>query len=85
LEYNQLAVEALYRFGKSEQFYGGIKYNTVSNSTKESVDRIEAAAGWFITKNIVTKLEYVNQTNNIATYTDGAGFKGMMFEAAISF
>jgi hypothetical protein len=83
--YNQLAAEALYRFGKSEQFYGGIKYNTVSNSNKESVDRIEAGAGWFITKNIVTKLEYVNQTYDIATYTAGAGFKGMMFEAAISF
>jgi hypothetical protein len=83
--YNQLSVEALYRFGKSEQFYGGVKYNTVSNSSKEKVDRIEVAAGWNITKNIVSKLEYVNQTYDIATYTKGAGFKGMMFEAAISF
>lgn len=83
--YNQLAAEALYRFGKSEQFYGGIKYNTVSNSNNESVDRIEAGAGWYITKNILTKLEYVNQTYNIATYSAGAGFKGLMFEAAISF
>jgi hypothetical protein len=83
--YNQLSVEALYRFGKIEQFYGGAKYNTVSNSNKEKVDRIEVAAGWNITKNILAKLEYVNQTYNIATYTAGAGFKGMMFEAAISF
>lgn len=83
--FNQLDVEALYRFGKSEQFYGGVKYNTVSNSAKEKVDRIEAGAGWFITKNVVAKLEYVNQTYNIATYTPKAGFKGMMFEAAISF
>jgi hypothetical protein len=83
--YTQLSAEALYRFGKSEQFYGGVKYNTVSNSNKEKVDRIEIAAGWDITKNIVTKLEYVNQTYNIATYTAGSGFKGMMVEAAISF
>jgi hypothetical protein len=83
--YTQLAGEALYRFGKSEQFYGGVKYNTVSNSAKEKVNRIEVAAGWKMTKNIVTKLEYVNQKYNIATYTADAGFKGMMFEAAISF
>jgi hypothetical protein len=83
--FNQLAVEALYRFGKDEQFYGGVKYNTVSNSKSENVNRIEASAGWFITKNIVTKLEYVTQKYNIPTYSANAGFNGLMFEAAISF
>jgi hypothetical protein len=83
--YTQLAVEALYRFGKSEQFYGGAKYNTVSNSKSENVNRIEVVAGWFMTKNIVTKLEYVNQKYNISTFSPDAGFNGLMFEAAISF
>jgi hypothetical protein len=83
--YNQLAVEALYRFGKSEQFYGGVKYNTVSNSNNEDVNRIEVAAGWFLTKNILTKLEYVSQKYNTTAYSANAGFKGIMFEAAISF
>jgi hypothetical protein len=83
--YNQLAIEALYRFGKQEQFYGGVKYNTVSNSAKENVNRIEVGAGWFITKNIVSKLEYVTQKYNTSAYSANAGFKGIMFEAAISF
>jgi len=83
--FNQLAVEALYRFGKSEQFYGGVKYNTVSNSNNEDVNRIEVGAGWFITKNIVSKLEYVTQKYNTAAYSANAGFNGIMFEAAISF
>ena len=83
--YNQMAVEALYHFGGNEQYYGGIKYNTVSNSNSEKVNRVEVSGGWFITKNILTKLEYVNQKYNTVAYTDGAGFKGMMVEAAISF
>jgi hypothetical protein len=83
--YNQLDAEALYRFGKNEQFYGGVKYNTVSNSNSEKVNRLEVSGGWFITKNILAKLEYIDQKYNIAAYSADAGFKGMMFEAAISF
>jgi hypothetical protein len=83
--YNQLAIEALYRLGKNEQFYVGGKYNTISNSTNENVNRVEVGGGWFITKNVVAKLEYVNQKYNTTAYTADAGFKGVMFEAAISF
>ena len=83
--YNQLAIEALYRFGKNEQFYLGGKYNTVSNQDSEKVNRIEAGGGWFITKNILSKLEYVDQKYNTTAYSADAGFKGLMFEAAISF
>jgi len=83
--FNQYAVEALYRFGKTEQFYFGGKYNKVKNDNDENVKRVEIAGGWFLTKNIVTKLEYVNQKYQTTSYSDGAGFKGMMLEAAISF
>ncbi len=85
--YNQYAVEALYHFGKEEQFYGGGRYNNVKNDTDMSVDRFEIAAGWDLTQNITAKLEYVNQTyNNFnTTYGTDAGFKGVMFEAGISF
>lgn len=64
---NQYAGELVYRFGKSEQFYLGGKYNTVSgklsNADAEAVtvDKVEASAGWFMTKNILAKLAYVNQ------------------------
>jgi hypothetical protein len=67
---NQYAGELVYRFGKSEQFYVGGKYNTVSgklsnaDANKVSVNKVEASAGWFMTKNILAKLEYVNQNYN---------------------
>ena len=85
--FNQIGVQGLYRFGKAEQFYAGVKYNTVSNSNDMSVDRIEAGAGWNLTENILVKLDYVNQNYNnfISTYGENAGFNGVMFEAAISF
>ncbi len=89
----QLAGELIYRFGQSEDFYVGGKYNTVSMELsgyddKVNVNRFQVAAGWFMTKNILAKLEYVNQeykdypTGNIL---NGGKFNGVMLEAAISF
>ena len=52
------------------------------------VSRWEAAAGWFMTTNILTKLTYTNEnyfdwpTNNIK---NGGKFKGLMLEAVIGF
>jgi hypothetical protein len=85
--YQQLAVEGLYRFGKEEQFYGGARYNLVSNQDDESINRIQAGAGWFLTKNIMAKVEYVNQNyKDFRLYKSAeAGFSGIMVEAAISF
>ncbi|HEX2394996.1 MAG TPA: hypothetical protein VHI78_06585 [Bacteroidales bacterium] len=90
-EFNQYAIEGLYRFGGEEQFYGGLRYNLVDNNLDQKVNRFQIAAGWFLLKQIVLKLEYVNQ--NYEGFTFGptslgegdAGFNGVMFEAAISF
>jgi len=94
----QYAADLVYRFGDSEKFYIGARYNIVSGELASqpqdvSVDRFEASAGWFMTKNIVAKLAYTSQN-----YTDyvqysgsslndlyGGSFDGIMFEAAISF
>jgi hypothetical protein len=84
-EYTQLAAELIYRLGKQEQFFVGGKYNTVSNANNEDVNRIEVGGGWFITRNVVAKLDYIVQKYNVSTYSQGAGFNGIMFEAAISF
>jgi hypothetical protein len=84
-KFNQLAIEAIYRLGKAEQFYIGAKYNTVSNDKSETVNRLEAGGGWFLTRNIITKLIYIDQKYEVAQYEQGTGFKGLMFEAAISF
>ncbi|PZX93646.1 hypothetical protein DOS84_09555 [Flavobacterium aquariorum] len=100
---DQYAGDIVYRFGKTEQFYIAAKYNTVSgklsnaDAKKVTVDRFESSVGWFMTKNIVAKLDYVNQ--NYRDYTQfignvptgnannfyGGKFNGLVFEAAISF
>jgi hypothetical protein len=86
-DFNQFAVEGLFRFGGSEQFYAGARYNMVNNNLDQSVNRVQLAAGWYLLEQIVMKLEYVNQNYNkfTALYGEDAGFKGVMFEAAISF
>lgn len=85
-QFDQIAVEGLYRFGSKDQFFAGGRYNTVANSDELSVDRYQAIAGWYMTEYVKLKLEYVQQTyNNFTDYGDDAGFDGVMFEAAISF
>ena len=90
--YKQYAAELLYRFGNTENFYFGGRYNKVDGKLVSgediSVDRYNIGGGWFMTKNILTKLEYVNQkydgypTTNIRR--DGK-FSGVVVEAIISF
>ena len=94
--YNQIAAELLYRFGGKEQFYVGTKYNTVSGkdydgAAERKIDRFNLAGGWFMTKNILAKLEYVNQKYNesaawgTTSALYGGKFNGVVFEATIGF
>ncbi|TDN95282.1 hypothetical protein DET49_102167 [Salegentibacter sp. 24] len=90
--YTQLSGELIYRFGVQEDFYFGGRYNTVNGemATGEdiSVNRFQLGAGWFMTKNILAKLEYVNQEYNDYPTGDihaGGQFNGITLEAAISF
>ncbi|WP_313100796.1 hypothetical protein [Epilithonimonas sp.] len=90
--WNQYAAELLYRFGNNENLYIAGRYNGVDGklATGEKVDvtRFNVGGGWFMTKNILTKLEYVNQKydgyapNNILY---GGKFNGFVLEAAIAF
>lgn len=85
--FTQWAAEGLYYFGKEKQFYGGVRYNTAANLNDEKITRVQAVAGWKLTENIITRLEYVNQQyRDFVTYRMAdAGFRGLMFEAGISF
>jgi hypothetical protein len=84
--FNQYALEGLYHFGKEDQFYAGAKYNATRSKSTSAVNRLEAAAGWFLTPNILVKAEYVDQNyNNFAIYGGKGGFDGMMIESTISF
>ncbi len=94
--YTQYAAELLYRFGNREQFYLGGKYNTVSGKDNDTaaerkIDRFNVAGGWFMTKNILAKLEYVNQKYDTSTAWGttsalyGGKFNGFVLEATIGF
>lgn len=90
--WNQYAGELIYRFGKDEKLYLGTRYSVVEGEvqTGNSVDinRSQLSAGWFLTKNILMKLEYVNQEYNDYPISDihyEGKFNGLILEAVISF
>ncbi|MEL0454660.1 hypothetical protein WJN01_00360 [Flavobacteriaceae bacterium SZ-1-7] len=87
----QLAGEVIYRFGNTENFYIGGRYNTVSSEQSfgdVDIDRFQLGAGWFMTNNILAKVEYVTQSYDgypsTSILNDGK-FNGLMVEAVISF
>ncbi len=92
-KFNQLTAEGLYRFLKNEQAYIGARYiqakGTPQGFANEiSIDRVALAAGWFPTKNLLLKGEYVVQNYKDFPTTDfrnEAKFSGFMLEAAIGF
>lgn len=92
----QIGVEALCRFGKKDNLYIGTRYNTVKgniieNSDDIKINRFNIGGGWFMTKNILTKIEYVSQTYNgdgligNNNNNERGKFNGVMLEATISF
>ena len=93
-DFTQLGAELVYRFGKKEGFYLAGRYNSVQGKTLESateelkINRFNVGGGWFLSKNIVVKAEYVRQQYAGTAWTGrfaGAEFDGFNLEAAISF
>jgi hypothetical protein len=85
--------EGLYRFAGDKLYLGG-RYNTLSgqliskNFNKESVNRSQVGGGWFVTPNVLAKLEWVNQKYNDFPLTDirnGGQFKGFMISGVVGF
>jgi hypothetical protein len=90
----QYAAELVYRFPeKTRDFWIGARYNYLTsdlsfNTNPVSISRATASAGWFASKNIMMKLEYVNQQYGGFAATDirsGGSFNGFMFETAVGF
>jgi hypothetical protein len=141
----QFATDLIFRFGKNENFFAGVRYNTLTATVIKSViapvaakaatlgtaaktvwlddadhskgiysftpavaptaatpyvagsyvdpydvtiNRLAISAGWFVTKNILAKIEYVDQKYSgfpVKTINDGAKFSGLSAEAVISF
>ena len=99
--FNQIAVEGIYRFLKNEQAYVGARYVTVTGepdgaafknadgTRKEiGISRLAFAAGWFPTKNLLLKGEFVMQSYKdfpITDYRNEGEFSGFVVEAVIGF
>jgi hypothetical protein len=101
---NQYAVDAVYRFLPNEKLFVGVRYNAVSARLADNaagtgagaiaytgdvkVNRFAAAAGWFLTRNVMLKGEYVIQQYKdfpVADYRAGGQFKGYVIEAVVGF
>lgn len=82
--FTQTAIQATYTLGK---FYVGTRYNTVSDNISSDISRFNLGGGFFMTDNVVMKLDYVTQDYNGPAHgaIDKGNFKGIVFEAAISF
>jgi hypothetical protein len=90
----QYAADLIYRFPQGkENFWVGFRYNTVTAllqgyTSNITVNREAGSFGWFLTRNILMKLEYVNQSyqgypaDNIL---NGGNFHGAILEASIGF
>lgn len=82
--YNQAALQALYRLGS---FYVGTRLNKVDNNDGSEVSRVNLGGGWHMVDNVIMKLDYVTQTYEGPAHgsVDGGKFNGIVLEAAISF
>lgn len=90
---SQLAGDVIYRFGTNENLYVGARYNAAKAelagfAQAVKIDRFALAGGWFLTKNILLKAEYVVQNYKdfpISDYRNGGKFDGYVFEAVVGF
>jgi hypothetical protein len=89
----QNVYEGLYRFGDND-FYVGGRYITLNgqllskNYTDQQVNRVQLGGGWFVTPNVLAKLEWVKQNYNdypLANILHGGQFKGFMISGAVGF
>ncbi len=92
--FTQLGFEGLYRFGSMEQWYLGGRYNSVSGEASDAaatrdINRLNIGGGWFMTNNVLVKLEYMSQEYSGGGFAgsrlqDGE-FSGIVLEAVIGF
>jgi len=100
--WTQYAVDAVYRFLPREQAYVGARWNRVEGpltgpaqngqittaGNDVSITRYSIGAGWFTTRNMLLKVEYVRQSYDGFAPADiryGGEFNGFMVEGAITF
>ena len=85
--------ELVYRFLPDQRVFLAARYNTVKGqltvgTPDVKVNRSQFGGGWFLTPNVLTKAEYVNQKYLDFPTTDirnGGQFKGFMVEGVVAF
>jgi hypothetical protein len=91
--WKQYAIDTVYRFMADEKLFVGARYNKAHGELAgipgdAGANRWQFGGGWFITPNLLTKVEYVNQkyfgypAGNIR---NGGQFKGFMLEGVVAF
>jgi hypothetical protein len=91
--WRQQSGDFIYRFFENEKAYVAFRYNKaegqlVGNPVDANIVRTQYAFGLFLTKNILAKIEYVNQDYSNFLPTDirnGGNFKGLMFAGVVAF
>ncbi len=91
--WRQQSGDFIYRFLDNEKAYVAYRYNKaegelLGNPVDANIVRTQFAAGLFLTKNILTKIEYINQDYNNFVPTDirnGGNFKGVMISGVVAF
>lgn len=91
----QYAIEGVYRFGANENLFLGARYNAVkseimvgTSAQDVKIDRTSIGAGWFVTKTVLLKGEYVTQQyKDFAQndYRNGGKFDGYVIQAIVGF
>ena len=88
----QLVGEGVYRFA-GDKLYIGAAYNVVNGQLAGipndiNVQRNQVGAGWFVTPNVLSKIEFVRQRYTGFPTSDirnGGKFQGFMVEGAVAF
>jgi hypothetical protein len=88
----QLSGEGLYRFASNKLYVGG-RANSVHGqlagiANDISIKRYQVGGGWFVTPNVLSKIEFVRQNYEAFPTTDirsGGKFEGFMIEGVVAF
>ena len=92
-EFNQYAVDAVYRFLPKDAAYVGARFNRAEGNlagiaNEVGADRWQVSGGWFVIPGVLAKVEYVNQKYvgfPAANIRNGGRFKGFMAEGVVAF
>jgi hypothetical protein len=91
--WNQYAIDTVYRFLADDKLFGGVRYNRAEGIAtgidgQVGANRWEVGGGWFITRNVMAKGEYVNQKYfgyPVSNIRNGGRFSGIMLEGVVAF